>query len=67
MNKKEEKNKVGRPKLADETLIKKSYIYLSVAFLLVALIATSGVMFLFKNNNVTKLKASASSNHLFHH
>ena len=61
MNKKEEKNKVGRPKLADETLIKKSYIYLSVAFLLVALIATSGVMFLFKNNNVTKLKASASS------
>ena len=42
--KEEEKNKVGRPKLADDNLKKKSYIMLGVALLLVACLTFGGIL-----------------------
>ena len=64
MNKKEEKNKVGRPKLADNNLKKKSYIMLGVALLVIMSLIFGGI-FSLTNIKTSNLKGEATTEDIY--
>lgn len=61
MKKKEEKAKVGRPKLADGEMKKKATVYIAIAFALLMVFAIGGTYSLYGSFSSNKLKGALTS------